>query len=332
MIISNENNRLGDHAEAFRDRLKSHSQIVDASISTGVPPSYGFEDGYEIEGKENRNVDLLSYMTDDNFINTMQLTVVKGRGFARGYNDSASVILNEAAVRDFGFSDPIGKFVTYLSNNVKYRVIGVVKDFNFMDLYSPITPFALFNQSSKSYFIPNSFVVVHMRPGDLKGTISMIKSEWEAVAPNMPFEYSFLDNDFERGYDSAERLGNVFLVFSFLTIFVACLGLFALAAFATEQRTKEIGVRKVLGASVSDIIFMLSREFTRWIVIANVIAWPLAYYVIDEWLQDFAYKTTIGIWIFVASGAMALIIALATVSSNAIKAATANPVESLRYE
>ena len=115
MIISNENNRLGDHAEAFRDRLKSHSQVIDASISTGVPPSYGFEDGYEIEGKENRNVDLLSYMTDDNFINTMQLKVVKGRGFARGYNDSASVILNEEAVRDFGFSDPIGKFVTYLT-------------------------------------------------------------------------------------------------------------------------------------------------------------------------------------------------------------------------
>jgi len=201
-----------------------------------------------------------------------------------------------------------------------------------MDMYSPITPFALFNQSSKSYSIPNSFVVVRVRPDELKGTISMIKSEWEAVAPDMPFEYSFLDNNFEKGYDSAERLGNVFMVFSFLTIFVACLGLFALAAFATEQRTKEIGVRKVLGASVTDIILVLSKEFIKWVVIANVIAWPLAFYVMDKWLQEFAYKTQIGIWVFLISGLSALIIALLTVSSHAIKAATSNPVESLRYE
>ena len=332
MVISNENARLGAHAEAFRDRLKAHSQIIDASISTGVPPSYGFEDGYEIEGKEDRKVDLLSYMTDDNFINTMQLKIVKGRGFEKGYNDSASVILNEAAVKDFGFTEPIGKYVTYLSNNVKYRVIGVVKDFNFMDMYSPITPFALFNKTSKSYSIPNSFVVVRVRPDDLKETISTIKSEWEAVAPDMPFEYSFLDNNFEKGYDSAERLGNVFLVFSFLTIFVACLGLFALAAFAAEQRTKEIGVRKVLGASVADIVFMLSREFTRWILVANIVAWPLAYYVMNNWLQEFAFRAQIGIWVFVIPGLAAFIIALLTVSSHAIKAATANPIESLRYE
>lgn len=332
MVVSNENNQLGDHAEAFRNRLKSHSQVIDASITTGVPPSYGFEDGYEIKGKENRKVDLLSYMTDDNFISTMELKVVKGRGFEKGYNDSASVILNEAAVKDFGFSDPIGESVTYLSNNVRYKVVGVVKDFNFMDLYSPITPFALFNQTSKSYFIPNSFVVVRVRPEDLKETVSMIKSEWQGVAPDMPFEYTFMDNNFEKGYDSAERLGNVFLVFSFLTIFVACLGLFALAAFATEQRTKEIGVRKVLGASVTDIIFMLSKEFAKWIIVANVIAWPLAFYVMNKWLQEFAYRTNIGILVFAISGVAALLIALSTVTFHAIKAATANPIESLRYE
>ena len=332
MVISNDNNRLGGHEEAFRDRVRAHAQVVDASISTGVPPSYGFEDGYEIEGKESRKVDLLSYMTDDSFINTMGMKIVRGRGFEKGYDDSASVILNEAAVRDFGFSDPIGKDVTYLSNDVKYRVVGVVKDFNFMNMYSPITPFALFNRTSKSYSIPNSFIVVRVRPEDLTKTISAIKSEWEAVAPDMPFEYSFLDTNFEKGYDSAERLGNVFLLFSFLTIFVACLGLFALAAFATEQRTKEIGVRKVLGATVTDIVLMLSREFAKWVLAANVIGWPLAFIVMNEWLEGFAYRTEIGIWIFLFSGLAALLIALVTISFHAIKAATANPVEALRYE
>ena len=332
IAISNENERLGSQAEAFRDMLKTHPQVIDASISTGVPPSYGFEDGYEVEGKQEKQFDLLSYMTDDDFIRTMGLKIADGRGFEKGYSDSASIILNEAAVKYLGFSHPIGEYVTYVSNGVKYKVIGVVKDFNFMTLYSPITPFALFHHSSKSYSIPNSLVVVRVRPDDIPGTISMLKSEWEAFAPGMPFEYTFVDNDFRAGYEPAMRLGNVFLVFSILTIFIACLGLFALAAFATEQRTKEIGIRKVLGASVAEIIYMLSKEFTKWVVIASVVAWPLAYYAMNKWLQEFAYRTNIGILVFVISGVTALLIALSTVIYHAIKAATANPIESLRYE
>ena len=332
VAISNENERLGNRADAFRDLLKTHSQVIDASISTGVPPSYGFEDGYEIEGKQEKQFDLLSYMTDDDFINTMGLKIVEGRGFEKGYSDSASVVLNEAAVKYLGFSHPIGEYVTYVSNGVKYNVIGVVKDFNFMTLYSPITPFALFHHSSKSYSIPNSFVVVRMRPDDIQGTISMLKSEWQAFAPGMPFEYTFVDDDFASGYQPAMRLGNVFLVFSALTVFIACLGLFALAAFATEQRTKEIGIRKVLGASVGEILFMLSKEFLKWIVIANVIAWPVAYFVMNSWLRNFAYRTSVPLWIFLISGLAALAIALATVSWHAVRAAVADPVESLRYE
>ncbi len=331
-MISNANNRLGNQAESYRDRLKTHSQVVDASISSGVPPSDAFEDEYEIEGRQDKQFDLISYMTDNNFINSMGLRVIRGRGFEEGHADSASVVLNEAAVKYLGFSDPIGKFVTYISNGVSYRVIGVVRDFNFLTLYSPIMPFALFHESSKSYSIPNSFVIVKVRPQDLQGTISMLKSEWQTVAPTMPFEYTFLDDSFRAGYESATRLGNVFMVFSFLTIFIACLGLFALAAFATEQRTKEVGIRKVLGASVTEIVYMLSKEFTKWVVIANVIAWPLAYYAMNKWLQEFAYKTSIGIWVFLISGIMALLIALFTVTFHAIKAATTNPVESLRYE
>jgi putative ABC transport system permease protein len=332
LIISNENNRLGNMANFYRDFIKSNTQVIDASISSGIPTSDTFEDSYEIVGQENKQFDLSSYLIDENFIKTIGLKLIKGRGFEKGHADSANVILNEAAVKYLGFSDPIGKEIIYLSNNVHYKIIGVVKDFNFMTLYSPITPFALFHESSKSYSIPNSFIMVHIRPDHLKKTISILESGWKSFAPAIPFEYTFLKNNIEAEYLSAERLGNVFLIFSFLTIFIACLGLFGLIAFAAEQRTKEIGIRKVLGASISEIIFMLSKEFTKWVLIANVIAWPIAYYIMNNWLGEFAYRIDINLWVFVVSGTLALVIALLTVGLQAIKAATVNPVKSIRYE
>lgn len=332
IVISNENNRLGNQAETYINRLKAHSQIIDASISTGIPPSDTFEDYYKVEGKQDKQFNLCSYITDENFITTMGLRLVKGRGFEQGYADSTSIILNEAAVKYLGLSDPIGKTITYNSNNVGYKIIGVVKDFNFLTLYSPITPFALFYKSSKSYTIPNSFVVVKIRPDDLKSTIAILSAEWNSVAPALPFEYSFLEESFESHYQSAMRLGNVFFAFSVLTIFIACIGLFALAAFATERRFKKIGIRKVLGASVPEIVVLLSKEFTKLVLLANLIAWPVAYYVINAWLQEFAYHINISIWSFVIAGIAAVLIAFATVAYQAIRAATANPVKSLKYE
>ncbi|MDR3625841.1 MAG: ABC transporter permease [Ignavibacteriaceae bacterium] len=332
IVISNENNRLGNQAQTYIDRLKTHSQIMDASISTGIPPSDTFEDYYKVEGKQERQFDLCSYLTDENFVNTMGLRLVKGRGFEKGHADSTTIILNEAAVKYLGLSDPIGKTITYNSNNVEYKVIGIVKDFNFLTLYSPITPFALFHKSSKSYSIPNSYIVVKVRHDELKSAIAAIESEWKSIAKAMPFEYTFLDQSFQAHYQSAERLGNIFFTFSFLTIFIACIGLFALAAFATEQRFKEIGIRKVLGASVLEIVVLLSKEFTWLVLISNIIAWPVAYYIINKWLQEFAYHIDISIWSFAVSGIAAVLIAFATVAYQAIRAANANPIKSLKYE
>jgi putative ABC transport system permease protein len=270
-------------------------------------------------------------MTDDNFLSTLGVSLIQGRGFSKEFRDSSSVILNESAARFFGFKNPIGKTITYPSRG-KYTVVGVVKDFHFATLYSPITPFALFHLSSKSYSLPSSNVIVRASAGDQARTITVLESEWKAFAPATPFEYAFLNDDLAGGYAGAERLGTVFLVFSCLTIVIACIGLFGLAAFSTERRTREIGIRKVLGASVGQVVASLSRDFILLVAAANLIAWPVAWYVMDRWLENFAYRTGISWPTFLLAGAIALSVALLTVSYQAIRAALANPVEALRYE
>ncbi len=331
IVVSNDNNHLGNQAEAFRDALKCHPEVANASVTTEVPPNPGFEDYYKAEGHQDEQFALESFMTDDDFIGTLGLTVIEGRGFAKGFPDSTSVILNESAIRYLGFKDPIGKTLFYPSTGT-YKVIGVVKDFHFLTLYSPITPFALFHVSSRSYSIPTSDIVVRAAGTDPARTVRILESEWKAFAPSSPFEYMFLDDNLARGYAPAERLGSVFFVFAFLTIVIACIGLFGLAAFATEQRTKEIGIRKVLGATERQLVGALSRDFVVLVITANLIAWPVAWYVMDRWLENFAYRTDVSLLTFIVSGSIALCIAMLTVSSHAIRAARANPTEALKYE
>ncbi|MGH7602343.1 MAG: ABC transporter permease, partial [bacterium] len=275
-----------------------------------------------------------SYMADEDYLRTLNIEIVQGRGFSKEFStDADGVLLNESAVKYFGWDDPLGKTLIYPGgNNREYKVIGVMKDFNFMTLHTPITPFALFHHASKSYEIPNSCIVVRVPRADLENSLELLQSEWKTFAPAMPFEYKFLDESFEEQYAVEQRLGKIFLIFSVLTIFIACIGLLGLAAFATEQRTKEIGVRKVLGASVPNLVALLSKDFSKWVLLANLIAWPVAYFAMSKWLQDFAYRINIDWWIFALAGGMALLIALLTVSTQAIKAALANPVEALRYE
>ncbi|HEX9653149.1 MAG TPA: ABC transporter permease [bacterium] len=337
VILSNDNNRLGDQAEAFKLKLRANSRIISASLATGVPPYWGFQDYYKIEGRGDEQFDLISYMADDDFLKTLDIRIMQGRGFSRDFaTDAESVILNEAAVRLFGWNDdPIGKILTYPGSpqgEARYKVIGVMKDFNFMALYSPITPFALFHTSSRSYDIPDSYVVVRIPPADVENTIQALESEWKSFAPTTPFEYTFLDESLDAEYQAEQRLGKLFLMFSGLTIFIACIGLLGLAAFSAERRTKEIGIRKVLGASVPNVTALLSKEFTKWVILANFIAWPTAYFAMNHWLQNFAYRVEIGWWPFALAGGLALLIALLTVSTQAVKAALANPVEALRYE
>ena len=332
VIISNTNNPLGNQLETFKNKIKTNPGVIDASISTGIPPNFGFGDYYKIPGKGDKQFDLVSYMTDDDFLKTMGIKIKEGRNFQKDHpTDAGSVILNETAVKQFGIQEPIGKTINYPSKG-NYTIIGVIKDFNFMDLHSPILPFALFNLKSDSYQIPDSYIIVRLKGNDIAGNISMLKSTWDSFTNKTPFVYNFLDQNLEQQYTSEYHLGKIFLIFSIFAIFIASLGLLGLTAFITEQRTKEIGIRKVLGASTSEVVLLLSKEFTKWVLTANIIAWPAAYYIMNNWLQNFAYKTNISIWIFFFSGIIALMIALLTISLHTINAANTNPVESLHYE
>jgi putative ABC transport system permease protein len=204
-----------------------------------------------------------------------------------------------------------------------------MKDFNFSSLHEKVRPLVIFPYKQDEH---GDYLSVRIKPGNYLSTLSFIKNTWAKYSNNETPDYTFLDQDIQKMYLADQRTGKIAAVFSILAIVIACLGLFGLATFISEQRTKEIGIRKVLGASVHEIIGMLSKEFVKWIIIANVIAWPLAYYFMHKWLQNFAYRTEMSIWIFISSGAIALLIALLTISTNAIKASTANPIKSLKYE
>jgi len=339
MVILPNIGRLGTSEETLRQELLKLPQVVNASISTGLPAENSFGDTYipetntkNVNGAEN-NIMLSSYMVDDAFIPTLNLKLTAGRPFSKQFTDSASVILNETAVKQIGWKDPIGKTITYPGNaNQQFKVIGVVKDFNSESFHSIISPFALFYTTSKTYFIKASYLTIRIKPGDYPQTISAIQNTWKKIAPDMPFDYSFMDAEFDLLYKADQTMGKVFSVFTFLSLTVACLGLLGLAIYTAERRMKEIGIRKVLGASVKNLVGMLSVDFVKLIIIASIIAFPVAWYAMNKWLQDFAFRTTISWWIFALASGATIVIALVTISFQSVKAALTNPVESLKNE
>ncbi|HKG69254.1 MAG TPA: FtsX-like permease family protein, partial [Segetibacter sp.] len=337
VVIAN-NNRLGKSEEAFRQELTKLPSVISASVSTNAPTNGSFTDFYVPEQSGTteqvaKDIALSSFMTDDNFIETLQIELVKGRKFSQDFSDSLSVILNETAVKQIGWKEPLGKYITYPGGKKeKYKVVGVVKDFNVQSFHAAVSPFALFHASSKSYDIGTSYVLARVKPGNISETLKALENKWKTFLPNTPFDCTFLDSSFDAFYRSEERMGTVFGIFTMLSIFVACLGLFGLAAYTAERRTKEIGVRKVLGASVQNLVTLLSKDLVKLVIIASVIAFPIAGYAMNKWLQDFVYKTNISWWIFAVGGFAAIAIALLTVGFHARKAAIANPVKSLRTE
>jgi len=337
LIIANSQ-RLGTQEELFRQQMESTNSIASASISTNIPTTGAFGDRYVPEAGEEdkslaKDISLFSYMTDEYFLPAMNIELKKGRNFSKSFSDSNSVILNETAARQIGWKEPIGKYLQYPGGDyTRFKVIAVVKDFTVQSFRELVIPFALFHKTSDSYSEPTSFMIVKIKGGQTKSAIATIENKWKAFAPGTPLDYNFLDARINKLYSSEQRMGRVFIVFAILSILVACLGLLGLSAFAAEQRTKEIGIRKVLGASVGGLVKLLSKDFLKLVVIASVIAFPIAWWAMTKWLEDFAYRVTIGWWIFLVAGILALLIALMTVSFQAIKAALMNPVKSLRSE
>ncbi|HMB92364.1 MAG TPA: FtsX-like permease family protein, partial [Rhodothermales bacterium] len=238
---------------------------------------------------------------------------------------TAALLLNEAAVQSLGWDDPLGK--TLMTDEQPMEVVGVLKDFHYSSLQEEIQPIIF-------RFSPDVLqsLVVRIRAERVSETLAFLEETWRNLAPAYPFEYTFLDQKYANEYEGIQRLSRTIRTFALLAILVACLGLFGLAAYTTEQRTKEIGVRKVLGASVPGILALLSRDFLKLVALAFVVAAPLSYFAMNKWLEDFAYRIEVGVGVFVLAGGMALLIAVATVSYQATRAALTNPVESLRYE
>ncbi|MEZ4885289.1 MAG: ABC transporter permease [Chitinophagales bacterium] len=268
--------------------------------------------------------------TDFDFIETMGLQIIQGRAFDRNLSTDSitAYILNESAVKNFGWDNPIGKEVTEMGTNVvSGKVIGVVKDFHTEGFTKQIKPMILSVNPQYTYN-----VAIRLSPNNMAESLSFIEDTWTRFEPEYPFQYDFLDQKFAMLYTAEERLGKVFLYFTLLAIFIACLGLFGLASYTAEQRTKEIGIRKVLGASIGNITLLLTKEFILLVLISNIIAWPIAYFMMQKWTETFAYPTDITFWTFGLASILGLVIAILTVSFQAVKAAIGNPIRALRYE
>jgi putative ABC transport system permease protein len=276
------------------------------------------------------------WRVDHDYVKTLRLNVNKGRDFSLDFpSDSSAVILNQTAVDRLGLSgDPIGARIETFGENgelntenrVTWTIIGVVDDFHFSSMREGISALGLFLGPS------DGSVCFRFKPENTAEVIQSIEKVWKQMAPTQPFQYSFLDEDFESMYQSEEKLGNIFGIFSGLAIIIACLGLFALTAFTAEQRTKEIGIRKVLGASVQGVVLMLSKDFSRLVLIAFGISSPLAWFAVDWWLQGYSYKADINIFVFLLAGGLAFVIAITTMGYHAFRAASVDPVKSLKNE
>jgi putative ABC transport system permease protein len=340
LVINNTRNfKSISEREVFRQKLLQIPQVKDVTHSTFLPSLGAFNDFYEPEQGNQanavvQNIAISSYLTDENFVPTLKIELTEGRNFrANSQSDSASVILNETAVKAIGWKNPIGQWMRYPGNaNQRFQVVGVVKDFHLYSVRAAIEPLAIFHESSKTYQTWGSYMAVRLLPNTEKASIEKISNIWKLSIPNVPFEYDFLDKSFARMYQSENQMASILLVFTALALFIGCLGLFALATFTAEQRTKEIGIRKVLGASVMGITALLSKDFLKLVGIALVIGSPVAWYFMNQWLGDFAYRIDIEWWIFALVGVSAILIAIATVSFQAIRAALMNPVKSLRSE
>jgi putative ABC transport system permease protein len=316
---------LNEKTDVLRNELMKNGDVLDVS-AVSYPPSK-VQASFIVDNWEGRkpNEQFLSHLwySDYELEKTLNFKMAEGRYYSKEFvsDTTNGIVINEAAVKVMGMKNPIGK--SYLNG----KIIGVIKDFNFRSLHSKISPLTVIFQPNRY-----NYLLLKIKSKDIPGTLNRISETWASVVPQFSFEFDFLDDKIDAEYKTDYRIEDIINSFTFLIIFIACLGLFGLASYTAEQRTKEIGIRKVLGSSITNIVILQTKEFSKWILIANIIAWPVAYFAMQSWLEGFAYRAELDLWIFILSGGIALTIAILTVSYQAIKAALANPVESLKYE
>jgi putative ABC transport system permease protein len=333
LVVELKDIKLRDSLLLIKNKVLQNSNVLGASLSNNLPSlivpmmQARVEEGTLPDSQDRFG----SYYTvvDQDFLDVYGIELISGRNFSEKYANETeeAVIINETVVRQLGWKEPLGKMYRTSWVATKGRVIGVIKDFHSLSLHQTIQPLTLMFHPKQ-----HRYLSLKISPIDLNNTIAFVRETVESFNSDYPFTYFFLDDSFNKMYLEEKKLGTLFRNFSALAIFISCLGLLGLASFAVETRTKEVGIRKILGASLIGIFLLHIKEFTKWVLLANVIAWPVAYYGMNKWLQNFAYRSEIGLFVFILSGFIAMASALMMVSFQSIKAAAANPVDSLRYE
>jgi len=322
-------NELRQSYRSYKDAVRQNPHVVNATAARRIPTNITHINPVYWEGRgPGQYVTMTDASVDYDYFETLGMEIVQGRSFSEEYaTDAESYILNQEAARITELESPIGKTFSVWEDEGK--IIGIVRDFHSLSLHNEIGP-VVFTLSQRHGY--HQFIFVKIRPDNVSGTIEFLEEKASEFAPNALFEYRFLDDVFESQYRSDRRRGSIYKYFSFLAVFISCLGLFGMASFTAEQRTKEIGIRKVLGASTSQIMALISKDFLLLLLVSNAVAWPAAYLLMTGMLNNYAYRTGIALWVFLSAGAAAMITALLTVCIKIMKAAHADPVDSLRYE
>jgi putative ABC transport system permease protein len=331
MIVRFDNLDISRKRKQFKNELLTIPSVQSVSLMSGEPG--GFHDVYSFKAQANPTEKYLfnTEFTDLDFVKTLGLKIIAGRDLSEsfGTDSTSAVLINRTAATKLGYTpeQAIGKWIRNISrDSIRYTIVGVVEDYHYVSLKTSIGPLVI------SPGRDNRLALIKIKSANLKSAINDIKKSYIDVAPDYPFEYTFLDERFDQLYRAENRQESVLSIFSFIAIFVACLGLFGLASYTAIKRTKEVGVRKVLGSSVQNIVLLLSKDLLKPVLLGALIAIPVGYYAMNKWLRGFAYRINFHWWMFAIAVATALIIALLTVGVQAIKAAIANPVKSLRTE
>ena len=337
IILPVQTSESNKHAGTLKTELLTNSMVISAAHASTYPGIENVQDMlFYAEGKTvNETVDIISTHVGEDYIETLGIELLQGRGFSNAFtNDTSALVLNEAAVKELGYSvtDAVGRsiYFDWQGKTFPMNIIGVVKDYHFQSLHQKIKPMAL--SISPIFSSPNSYLIINVKTDDYANLLVRFEKIWSKINPESPFAYSFLDDDFQKNYEKEGRTLSLIRYFTAIAIVIAGLGLFGLTRFSAEQRVKEIGVRKVLGASVTQVVALLSKDFIKLVILSIIIASPIGYYLVNKWLQEFAYHIDISAWVFAAVGVAAILMALLTVSFQAITSAMANPVTSLRSE
>ena len=339
VVIPLRTSTAKNSVQSFKDEIANNTDIRSVGTSMAYPGIFFPQDWlmYREGQSMNSSKQVFINLVDNNFLQTLGVKLVAGRLFSSEFaaDTLTSFVVNEQTIKEFAFRSPqdaIGKWLAFDSDGeqIRFNIVGVVKDFHFKDLHEAIEPFAFrfYNDANAGF----NYMIAKLGGGNIGQSLSTLEATWKKLNPNEPFEYSFLDQDFQKNYEAETRQAGLIDYFTVIAIIISCLGLFGLATFTAEQRTKEIGIRKVLGASVYGVVALLSKDFLKLVIIAIVVGSPIAWWAMNKWLQNFAYQTSIGWQVFALTAVIAVFIAFTTISFQAVKAALSNPVKSLRTE